>query len=136
MKSITAILLLAGFIGIAVFCVFAMYHGNGHDAGFSGCIGALVQGADCPQAGGWASSVAFHLATFRVFSTAWFSAHIVALLFALLLLVGYTFSSLRFHVPSRAASRRVLLGVDLSFSLSTQVFTRWLALHENSPATL
>ncbi len=136
MKLALTIFLITGFIGIAVFGVFAMNHGSEH--GHNGCIAATAKGVDCPKEEGAISFLNFHLDAFRSFSTATFGDNIAGallLLIALILAVaGGVVASIHTAPPALAVNyhRRQFLE-SYSFPFQRE-FTHWLALHENSPA--
>ena len=132
MKFTLTTFLLVGFIGIAVFGFLAINHGGSH--GHSGCLAAVAKGTDCPYETGTAASVAFHLDTFKGFSTAVFGENAgsaVTLLLLLLLSVGL-------GIGQRIYSRTLPLPFFLVHRLFAQPFqlqfAQWLALHENSPS--
>lgn len=137
MKIALTIFLITGFIGIAVFGVFAMNHG--FDYGHGGCIAATAQGIDCPKEENSASFLNFHLNTFRSFSTATFSENLTSVLFLLIALVLISalgvIASISLVPPAFAANyRRRQFLESYSFPFQREL-THWLALHENSPAT-
>ena len=106
MKIALAILLAISFVGIASFSVFTMSHGAEHNG--IGCVAAAAQGIDCPKAGSLFSFLAIHLNAFHIVWKFQFSPPFVQ------------------SVALRYFSKR----------LFQQRLTRWLALHENSPAIL
>lgn len=137
MKVALTTFLITGFIGIAVFGVFAMDHGS--DQGHSGCIAATAQGADCPKEENSLSFLNFHLDAFRSFSMATFGENLASaflLLIALVLIAA--FGVIAGISPARSALatnyRRRQFLESHSFP-SQRELTHWLALHENSPAT-
>lgn len=137
MKSAAATLLIFSFISIAVFGVFAMSHGAGHNSGSNYCIGAMAQGTDCPKEENALVFLAFHLNTFRSFSTAVFGQNILSLFLlaaSLLLLAGIAIGKL----STKLVSLDLHSGLGQFFEpplihLQPQII-HWLALHENSPA--
>lgn len=138
MKTALTIFLITGFLGIAVFGVFAMNHGAGHS--HSGCIAATAQGTDCPKEENAFQFLAFHLDAFRSFSTATFGDNLAgALLLLIALILTITvgvITSIYLTPPALATNyhRRQFLE-SYSFPFQREL-THWLALHENSPATL
>jgi len=137
MKVAFTILLIMGFLGIAVFGVFAMNHGAEH--GHNGCIAATAQGTDCPKGENTLSFLSFHLDAFRSFSTAIFGenlANTLILLIALVLAVAFGVVASINLAPSTLAinyyRRQFLESYSSPFR---RKLTRWLAFHENSPAT-
>lgn len=138
MKIILAIFLILGFIGIAVFGVFAMdFVMDGGEHGHDGCIAATVQGGNCP---GWQNGIAlliFHLDAFRGFSTAVFSDYFtsayVSLFVWLSIAVFGFFATARQMAPELTTNCRRISPAELSSFQTRQKFMYWLALHENSP---
>ena len=137
MKFLLTTILLASFIGIAVFGVFDMNHGQAHDMDPNNCIAATAKGMDCPKEADPIDFAAFHADAYRGFSLATFGENIMnglLLAFASLLLIGLVFFSHQlFKLPQLAFYRYRFRD---SFSPpQKQQLIRWLALHENSPAT-
>ncbi len=138
MKSAFATLLIFSFMSIAVFGVFAMSHGTGHESGSNGCIGAMAQGTDCPKEENTLVFLAFHLNAFRSFSTAVFSQNILSLFFlaaSLLLLARTAMGKLFAESVSLDCRSRLRQFFEPSGTHFQPQIIRWLALHENSPAT-
>lgn len=136
MKATLTTFLIIGFIGIAVFGVFAMNHSSGH--GHNGCIAATAKGMDCPKEENSLSFLNFHLDAFRSFSTATFGenlANAFLLLIALVLTAALGIAvSIRPAPPAFATNyRRRQFLESYSFPFQREL-THWLALHENSPA--
>ncbi len=133
MKSLFAMLLIFGFAGVAVFGFAAMGH---NETSHSKCLAATAQGIICPDAMSALDFAAFHLNTFRDFTTAIFSGSSLSALLlslALLLLVGFGILTGGLNSPVLNFTRRYKLSPAYSSPLE-QSLTRWLALHENSPA--
>lgn len=138
MKITLTIFLILGFVGIAVFGVFAMdFAMNDGGYGHDGCIAATAQGGNCP---GWQSGIAlliFHLDAFRGFSTAVFSDYFASAyvsLFAWLSIAVFGFfATARQMAPELTTNYRHSGFVELSSFQTRQEFINWLALHENSP---
>lgn len=138
MKIALTIFLIVGFLGIAVFGVFAMDFGmNGGEHGHDGCIAAIAQGGDCP---GWQSGLSlliFHFDAFRGFSTAVFSdyfANALVLLSILMPLAVFGFFAMMRQMTPELASHRCYFGfADFASFRTQQQLTHWLALHEISP---
>lgn len=132
MKTTFATLLIFGFVGVAVFGIFAMGHGMGHE----GCIAAAANGKDCRKIPDVSSFLVFHLESFLLFSTAVFGDYFGGSL--LLLLLGFTaaascVSKIRavqfLQLPGvRAGSR--LLYYPILFQPD---IISWLSFHETSP---
>lgn len=134
MKLVFTILLVTSFVGIAVFGAFAMNHDGDH----SGCIAATASGIGCPKESNPDDLLILHLTTYRGFSLATLgenATNSLLLAFALLFVISLK------RVPKiPTQTLQFILSryqLDDSFSRSEkQQLTRWLALHENSPATL
>ena len=134
MKSTFAIFLIFSFVGVAVFGVFAMNHGDSHN----GCLAKTAQKADCPKETGALPFLNFHLESFKNFSTATLTdnlANALLLLLALILATRLKFiANVQPTSPVFAANyhRRQFLESP-SFPYQ-QKLTHWLALRKNSPA--
>ena len=129
-----AILLLIGFVGLAVFGVFGTHTGvQGHDGG---CIAATVQGTDCPKLNSLLEYLAFHLDAYKSFSLATLgesAMSVLLLVFASLLFTGLAFFYPHLFNPPQPVFFRYRFRYSF-LSPQRQQLTRWLALHENSPA--
>lgn len=132
------IVLLTGFISVAVFGVFGMNHGGGqsHDMASSNCIAATAKGTGCPEEASPINAVAFHLDTLKDFSLAIFGEDLsVSFLMFVLLATSIGFLILLGNTaPPRFnfAYERYKPGrLDTS---SKRKFFHWIALHENSPS--
>ena len=128
------VLLLIGFVGLAVFGIFSMNYTNGHD--HDGCMAATAQGVDCPKEANLIDFVAFHFDAFRGFSLATFSESIMSTLllaFASLLLFSLAFFSPHLFKPPQLAFNKYRFRDSFS-PPQKQELIHWLALHENSPA--
>ncbi len=133
MKSVITAFVIFSFVGIAVFGVFAMSHGM--EQGHTGCIAATAQGTDCPKAGSILSFIAFHLETFRSFSTATFGQNILSLfplIVSLILLIAT--GRLYAGLGSSGPLLRLKQSPEPYMSPFQQQSIRWLALHKHSPA--
>jgi len=137
MKFLLTTFLIASFVGVAVFGVFGMGHSEqGHNGG---CIAASTQGVDCPTNSDPIDSAAFHLNAFKTFSAATFEKSTLASLLTLLLLamaavLGLLSGNLtapRLNLASSRFKRPEYFNLPPEHKL-----TRWLRLHENSPANL
>ncbi len=134
-----SILLLIGFVGLAVFGVFGMNHGSGpsHDMAANDCIASTVKGVDCPIEVKSLDFAVFHIDAFKSFSLATLGENFMSaflLTFVSLLFAGLSFfSSIFLRRPQLAFYRYRFL--DSFSDFQEQEFTSWLALHENSPAS-
>lgn len=135
MKTALTIFLVIGFSGVAVFGMFAMNHGAEYS---HSCFAATVQGTDCPKEADPLDFAAFHIDAYKELSLSTFGESAMSTLlaaFALLLFISFAFSSPRlFNPPQLALYRRRFR--DPFSPPQEQGLTGWLALHENSPATL
>lgn len=141
MKYLGSILLI-GFVSLAVFGVFGMHaqadmNMRGHDMPTSNCVGATVNGTDCPKQADPIDYLTFHFDAFRSFSLATFGESVMGafllLAFAALLFVGLAFFKPHLFEPPQLAFSRQRFGDPFS-PPQKQELARWLALHENSPA--
>jgi hypothetical protein len=134
MKSLFATLLLASLTGIAVFGVFSMSHTGAHDMSPANCIAATAKGTDCPKEAKPIDFATFHIDAYNRLSLATVSEDAISALvsaFASLTFIGSTLFSLGFFKPPHLAWHRLENALP---PLQQQELTRWLALHENSPA--
>jgi len=141
MKYLFSSLIVTSYIALGVFGVFGMHtqanmNMTEHEMPASNCIGATVNGVDCPKQADPIDYAAFHIDAFRGFSSATFGENIMAallLLFSSLISIGLLFFDrgiLRLPQPATHAYR-----LKENFSPPQQIkLNRWLALHENSPA--
>ena len=132
MKSAYAGIVIIAFVAIAVGGFLAM----SRDAHHYGCIAETATGANCPENNIFAAAN-FHLDVFRNFSTATFGTNLLASLLVLVLLViGTGLSTLLGSlVPPRLNFAYSRYGSEQFSPPPKQQFLRWLALHENSPAS-
>lgn len=124
MRQILAFLLVAAFLGVAVFGFAAMGHGEGHSRGV--CVAAASQAAPCPEDGpvAWAF---FHVSAFKGFSSA--VASVVLLVVAAL--AAFAGLSIPIGVPAGAAPVGSLAAAILdSIAVSSKRMTAWLAIFE------
>ena len=138
MKSIGIVLLIAGFVGIAVFGFLAINHGNGHE--HAGCIATTAKGIDCPLGANTILFAIFHLDIIKSFSTAIFnydySGSLILLAFIIFLVGWITRFKIGFNLPRLAIVQYCYRSRETYFFSLRQNLTGWLALHENSPAGL
>ncbi|MBI2004918.1 hypothetical protein HYS79_02015 [Patescibacteria group bacterium] len=138
MRFLPATILLTSFIGIAVFGVFGMYHGQAHAMDQNNCIAATAKGMDCPKEAGAVDFTAFHIDAYKGLSLATFGENVMKaflLVSASLLFIGLAFFSPHLFKPPQLAFYRYQFRDSFSPPQKQQL-TRWLALHENSPAAL
>lgn len=138
MKSALAILLVFSFIGIGVFGVFAMGHNS--NIGHNGCIASTVQGIDCPKENDTVPFVAFHLDVFRSFSALIFEGNLTNILLLLIIsalsIVLGIIAKIHLVPPTLAKNYYYSQFLEPHHFSYQRELTRWLALHENSPAIL
>ncbi len=137
MKSLFETILIASFIGIAVFGVFGMNHSQVHDMKPNNCIAAIVNGMDCQKEANPIDFASFHIDAYKGFSLATFEESAMSYLllaFASLLFIGLSFfSPFISKEPPLAFYRYRFRNVFLP--PQKQQLVRWLSLHENSPTT-
>lgn len=126
MKTACTTFLICSFLAVALFGVFAMNNGSGHD----GCIAAATQKTPCPE-NNVSEFIAFHLGALKIFSTAVFGV----LLFAMVLLLG-VFAGISHPLGTFASRFAPQETPRLQLSRWQRRFLRWLAFHENSPSSL
>lgn len=131
MRLVFTSIVLASFIGLAVFGFMGMNHGNSD--GHAGCLAASANGTTCPGFLNILGIANFHIDAFKTFSSVPFDGSLT-ILFLLLLTacVGYRF--LIRAVPPNAFSFLRFRSRESSKDFLKKSFTRWLALHENSPS--
>ena len=129
MKYLVVALLIMSFVGIGVFGHMLFDMGPGHSGN---CIVSVIDGTDCPT--NIVGFVRHHISAAQTFTTMvipitsnWF------LLLASLLFIGLVFLSPFLFSPPQLSLYRYRLR-NFFISLQKQQLTRWLALHENSPA--
>ena len=137
MKSLLTIVLLIGFVGVAVFGFAGVSHGAS-DAHDSGCIMALAQGADCPTEERAADFLAFHLGTFKSFSTAIFGEPALASLLTLILLAAFIAAAALASdaTPSRSVAHFRHRWREFLCAVKQRRLLFWLSLREHSPTFL
>lgn len=136
-------LLLIGFVSLAVFGFFGMHtqaqmNMDGHNMPASNCVGAAVNGTDCPKQADPIDYLTFHLDAFKFFSSATFGENVMGALllaFASLLFTGMAFFSPYLFKPPQLAFYKYRFRDSFSPPQQQQL-TRWLALHEKSPTYL
>lgn len=134
MKFLFTILLVASFIGVAVFGTFGMGHMQ-NNGGI--CIAEIASGTNCPQKTDPIVFADFYLNAFKSFSLATFDGNVMnslLFLFGFLVLVILVISSPSFFKLPRLAFVGYRSG-DSFFSSEERKLAKWLALHENSPST-
>jgi len=135
-RSITTTIIIFSIIGIAVFGVFNMNHRQAHGMNQGNCIAATAKGMDCPKEADSIDFAAFHIDAYKGFSLAIFGKSAMSMLllaFSSWLFVGLALFSPHLFNPPQLAFYRYRFR-DSFFPPQKQQITRWLALHENSPA--
>lgn len=142
MKLLVTTIVISSFLAVAVFGVFSMNHSHDHGmaAGASdGCIASTANGFDCPGTASPFDFLSFHLNAFQSFSRAVFGSSIISLLLLLAVLstlaVSGTFVSSDTGIPRLNLAFSYPQFLNSSNSPQTQELARWLAIHENSPAS-
>lgn len=128
------LVLLASFIGLAVFGFATMTHAENHNP--NGCIAAASREVDCTKAGNPFAMFNLHINAIKSFSTLTFSSFslqtLLLLVFSLILFWGLKMSlapPMEYaYLPYARA------GIwDSPPKLRTK-FSNWFSLHENSPS--
>lgn len=133
-----SVLLLIGFVGVAVFGVFNIHQGgmSDHNQTSGDCIAATTKGMDCPKEADPISFAVFHLDAFRDFSIVTLGENSLALISTLLLLVAGVFFGILKGKASppqlNFAYSRYRLWEFFRLRLKRRLLG-YLALHENSP---
>lgn len=129
MRQIIAIFLIAGFLGVAVFGIWAMHPAPGHS---SVCIASVAKGQPCVGEKDVFGSLNFHLNAFKSFSTGIFNGSIFA---ALLLSAVLTLAlaSIFGQTTDFAINYQATRPLEQYSPHFQRKFIHWLALHENSP---
>lgn len=140
MKFLFTTLLIVSYIAIGLFGFFDV-HANtdmnmqSHNTPIN-CIAATVNGVDCPEQTSPIDFATFHIDAFKSFSLATLTegvSNVLPFAFIFLFFIDIAFfTSYLLRLPRLAFYRHRFS--DYSFSPQKQKFTRWLAIHENSPA--
>jgi hypothetical protein len=131
MKYLTSLLLTISFVAVGVFG-FAIFDHVMMDGPNSDCVTSAINGIKCPAS--IMGMVLHHVSVVQVFTTMVVPPiGSLLLLIAFLLFLGATFFSPYFFKPPRLAFN-VYRFRDFFSPPQNQQLTRWLALHENSPA--
>lgn len=128
------LILLASFIGLAVFGFTTMTHAEGHN--LNGCIAAASRETDCSKASNPFAMFNLHIDAIKSFSTLSFGSFsfqsLLLLIFSLILFWGLKMS---LAPPLKYAflpyARAEVLGFSPKLRLN---FSNWFSLHENSPS--
>ncbi|MEK7624136.1 MAG: hypothetical protein AAB404_00180 [Patescibacteria group bacterium] len=136
MKILSAILLIVSFTSVAVLGFLVMTHTNGHNLN-GGCFVATSRGVDCPKQVNPLDYVSFHLEAFRSFSLAAFSANLANIfLLGLASILFIYFSVFPSFFSKQFQFNLGWYNFKACFSSpQKRELARWLALHENSPAS-
>lgn len=123
------VVLLVGFVSIAVFGFAGMSDGHG-----SGCIAAQAHGGVCPEQNplGFAS---FHMEAFRNFSSAVFSDNSAGLLLMILALILISTATVagKISPPAKIFTAERQRYFESFLPSCQRTIMRWLSLRENSP---
>ena len=133
MKFLVTSIIILSFLAVAGFGVLAMGHGK-----TGGCLAMTANGGFCPRVSNLLELVSFYSSTFKGFSTAVFAQQALAVflvLFTLLILAKF----IRDNLAEKSGAVLTLRFLQNRIPEKTaffrkKEFTRWLALHENSPA--
>ena len=124
LRPFITLALIIGFSAIAIFGAFAMGQSAGDQ---NACIAATVNGLTCIVPTDLASIASGYLSAFGTFSSAWFSAISLLILFVTALL------TLTYLGLTRQASARVVRISDITESQSKRQTLAWISRHEQSP---
>ncbi len=131
-----AIILIVSFLAMAAFGTMAMGHGQMHNRAI--CIASAIQAIYCPDNFISSAYFGFHLNAFNTFFTAVFGDGldgIFASFIALLLLAGFVLLlKHRYGLYSLVFKQNQNRLAEFFVYPFNRSVTRWLALHENSPA--
>lgn len=130
---------LISFAGIAIFGIFAMA-ASGHHSSFNTCLGSLTQGVSCPN-NNPTDSVAFHLNSFKFFSSSPLVQNTALLLYTALvfILAAWVYKKIKpdFSSQTLVAARDLIF--EKIFQSAYPPFKQerifWNSLHENSPSS-
>lgn len=127
MRSLISLLLIIGFLGIAIFGFMGMgIDGHGH----MDCIATAVQGKICPEAFGAVGFINFHFNAARFFSTAVFGSLVLPALAVLLALALVTSILNRLRDLPLIAKYRLPQFLLAPVFLPKDALNYWLLLHE------
>ena len=127
MNSWLSILLIIGFLGIAIFGFMGMgTDGHGH----MDCIATAVQGKICPETFGVAGFINFHFNAARFFSTAVFGSLALTALAVFLSFALVTLILSRLRDLPLIAKYRLPQFLLAPASLPKDALNYWLLLHE------
>lgn len=133
MNKLFTTILIASFIGIAMFGVFDMHaESQNHDGR---CAFAASQGADCPKKVNPVDYISFHFNALKNLSTAIFNdGFFISFLLLALFMLGISLETLQSNIihPNFSFVYRWHELKQYRVPPKHQ-FLRWLALHENSP---
>ncbi|MDO8430106.1 MAG: hypothetical protein Q7S73_01955 [bacterium] len=133
MKTLFAILLISAFASIAVFGIFAMNQG---EHAHNGCIAETANGALCPDETNIFASIAFHLNTFKNFSSATSESFMLGALLAIFIFTSILrafFGFLENFSDKQLFSFNYFNEPDFT---QKEFIRSWLSLHENSPSAV
>ncbi len=131
MKSVSVGLLVFSILGLSVLGFLVVGHNGDHGAG--GCAVLAMRGAECLKLLNPMELAGLHLAVLKSFSTALIQlAGAFAVFLALILIWRRRLLDFYFSGWLRLQIAREAFEEDLG--LSERKITRWLALHELSPA--
>lgn len=139
MKLLLITFLMVSFLGISVFSILAMGHGNEHFHG--GCVASLAEGIPCRGQNADRGFLNFHVNAFKSFSEAVFNSGLSAFLGLMVLMLGFlaVFYSGIFRRGYSYIFMRPLGSFyhnlkDYVLPQNLIDMTAWLSLHEQSPA--
>lgn len=131
MKYLATLLLIMSFAGIGIFG-FSLFDHTMMNSSNSNCVASTIGGTECPTS--IMSMTLHHISAIQTLTTALPSSSSLFLLLVSLLFIGLAFFfPHRFNPPQLALYR--YRSRDFFSPPQERKYLRWLALHENSPAT-
>lgn len=126
--------LLASFIGLAVFGFAAMSHAEGHNP--NGCIAAAARETDCSRANNPLAMFNLHIDALKSFSTLIFGNSslqmLLLLAFSLVFLLSFKIFSV---LPLNFIYSPINRVSTVHFIPKQKInFSNWFSFHENSPS--
>ena len=133
MKYFITLILIASFVGIAIFGFTLFAHGmEGSD---NNCITSPIDGTSCPTS--IVAMTLHHISSLQTLLTSVtpsFSSLLLLLAFLLLISVSIFLSYKNLLFPKLELLRKRLRDLATNLSYSKQKIISWLSLFENSPA--
>jgi len=138
MKKGLTILLFVSLVSLAIFG-FSAIGSNHHGLGFANCLIALTKGIDCGSEVGSLAMIFFHVNTLQEIFNVNFINYLSLLLSILLIGLVVLFAIkgyLTSLVLALTSNQKVVQKNSFLTKIYKKDFTRWTALHENSPSSI